>query len=503
MNPEPQLHPNRVTVVRDRGTRAADYLLYWMQAAQRVADNHALEYAIREANRLSVPPLVLFCLTDGYPEANLRHYHFMLEGLQDVRDGLAARGIEFICAYGNPVELVPLIAQRAALLVTERAYLSAPKQWRSRIAEQVDCTVVEVETNVIVPVRTASSKREYAARTIRPKLRSLFAEYCRPVPRFEPARRAARLEVRGLERIDLDDIARVTQRLDIDSSVGVVSAYYRGGEREAARRFDAFLSRVFFTYSTFRNEPKQQAVSAMSPYLHFGQVSPLKLALGVWTVEARSGEARSGEARIGDVGNARANSGTLPGMEEAIAAAGNTTAANDGLRENKRVYIEELCVRRELAHNYTEYEPAYDRYDALPEWARATLEKHRSDPRPARYDQQTLQAAGTDDPYWNAAMKEMLKTGFMHNYMRMYWGKQIIAWTADPREAFRVISYLNNRYFLDGRDPNSYANVAWLFGLHDRPWPERPIYGTVRTMNANGLRRKCDIDGYVGWVDSL
>jgi deoxyribodipyrimidine photo-lyase len=170
--------------------------------------------------------------------------------------------------------------------------------------------------------------------------------------------------------------------------------------------------------------------------------------------------------------------------------------------ETKAAFLEELIVRRELAVNYVNYTPEYDSFQALPDWAKRTLAKHRSDSRQPIYGRRELEDAKTLDPYWNAAMVEMRHTGFMHNYMRMYWGKKILEWSATPEEAYRVALTLNNKYFLDGRDPNSFAGVAWLFGLHDRPWGERPIFGQVRYMAASGLERKCDIRAYVQKVEA-
>ena len=484
MDLNPEIHPDRIELLKQRRRRWGRYVLYWMQGAQRVDDNHALEYAIERANELDLPPLVLFCLTDGYPEANLRHYRFMIEGLQDVAAGLKQRSITFVCLHGDPVELVAELAIDAAVVVTERAYLRTPRTWREELADAIPCSLISVDTNLIVPLHVASQKREWAARTIRPKLHRLFSTYCRPVARLEARRSDPGFKLpRSLEPIELSDIDRLLERLELDRSLDAVSRHFHGGQQEAQRRMRSFLSDAFFSYANFRNEPKQQALSKLSPYLHFGHISPVRLALEVLQVQHSD---RPSDQQLS--------------FEDLVGA---DDQQDDGLIENKRAYLEELCVRRELAHNYVAWEPSYDRYTALPDWARRTLTSHAGDRRPAIYNQQTLEAAATEDRYWNAAMTEMRKTGFMHNYMRMYWGKQIIAWTSEPEQAFDIALRLNNKYFLDGRDPNSWANVAWLFGLHDRPWPEREIFGTVRSMNANGLRRKCDIEGYLEWVDRL
>ena len=213
-------------------------------------------------------------------------------------------------------------------------------------------------------------------------------------------------------------------------------------------------------YADARNDPADPQCSTLSPYLHFGQISPVEVAR----------------------------------------KAQRATGASDS---DKAAFLEELIVRRELAVNFVHYHAHYDRFQCLPDWAQKTLADHAGDERPVRYSRADLERAGTEDEYWNAAMTEMLKTGYMHNYMRMYWGKKILEWSDTPETAFSTALYLNNKYFLDGRDPNSYANVAWIFGLHDRPWQERPIYGKVRYMNASGLERKFDIQEYCRWVRSL
>jgi deoxyribodipyrimidine photo-lyase len=262
----------------------------------------------------------------------------------------------------------------------------------------------------------------------------------------------------GIPGLDLTDIERVLQRLDIDRSVLPVTAFFKGGTREAKKHLRRFIEKGLPRYSDHRNQPQTDDVSHMSPYLHFGHISPVYLAF-----------------RVRD--------------------------AREGLGVDRAAYLEELIVRRELALNFVWYTEDYDRYAGLPEWVRKTLAEHAGDHRPHLYDRETLEAAETHDPYWNAAMREMKHTGFMHNYMRMYWGKKILEWSPSPEEAFVTALLLNNKYFLDGRDPNSYAGVGWVFGLHDRAWFERPIFGKIRYMAASGLERKCDIRGYVKKVD--
>ena len=255
-----------------------------------------------------------------------------------------------------------------------------------------------------------------------------------------------------------DELARDVPELDLDRSVPPTGRFH-GGTSRARGLLGAFIADKLNRYDAERSDPSLAIESHMSPYLHFGQISPLEIALAVRDVAAP--------------------------------------------RKDRDAYLEELLVRRELACNYVYYTESYDRWAALPRWARATLRKHQSDDRPYVYKLAELEAARTHDPYWNAAMREMTATGKMHNYMRMYWGKKIIEWTNSPRTAFRWMLALNNKYFLDGRDPASYANVAWCFGLHDRPWAERDVFGTVRYMSAGGLERKFDIDAYVRQCENM
>ena len=259
---------------------------------------------------------------------------------------------------------------------------------------------------------------------------------------------------------DLSDIDGLLERLELDRSVGPVDPFFVGGYSEARRRLDDFLAGAINDYADRRSHPAEDVTTELSPYLHFGQISAIELALAV--------------------------------------------QSRRGTREpNKEDFIEELVIRRQLAQNFCEFTDNYDDYGCLPEWARKTLGEHRDDEREHRYSAEELDVAKTHDRYWNAAMTEMKVTGFMHNYMRMYWGKKIIEWSDSPEEAHRVTLELNNRYFLDGRDPNSYASVNWLYGLHDRAWTERPIFGKIRYMNANGLKRKFDIEAYVDKVARL
>ncbi len=429
------------------------YVLYWMQQSQRADWNHALEHAIEHANLLHQPVLVGFGLTEKYPDANLRHFAFMLEGLRETRRALEERGIGMTIKKGSPEAVALDLARDASLVVCDRGFLRHQKQWRTKVALRADVEVVQVETDTAVPVETASDKAEFGARTFRPKVRAPLEDYLRRPHARLPREDSMDIADRGLE---LDDLAAVLAGLQVDRSVPPVEAFH-GGITEARRRLDDFLCGRLAGYSEHRSRPELDHASHMSPYLHFGQISPVEIA-----------------ARV--------------------------LECNEAPEADRNAFLDELIVRRELAHNFVHFNPEYDRFEALPTWARTTLQEHAGDPRPQTYNADQLEAAETRDPYWNAAMLEMKQTGYLHNYMRMYWGKKILEWSANPETAYYTTLTLNNRYFLDGRDPTSYANVGWIFGLHDRPWFEKPIFGSVRYMSAGGLERKADMEAYMEHV---
>ena len=450
------IDPERIAMLNDRPVQKGGYVLYWMQQSQRAHDNPALETAIFHANRLDLPVRVVFVLTDRYPEANLRHYRFMLEGLVQTREQLTRRGIGMQVIKGDdPQAALAALLKKAALLICDVGYTRHQRKWRDAVSQSCPCSILAVEGDVVVPVAVTSPKAEYAARTIRPKIHRHIEHFLIPCPRYRPKHPSDENSWPGL---DLTDTNGILEELDLDRSVPAVSTFFKGGPKAAHEHLQDFISHRLARYTRNRNQPQTDDISHMSLYLHFGQISPVALALAI-------------------------------------------RDASTGEPEDRDAYLEELIVRRELAANFVYYTPDYDRITCLPDWARKTLEDHAGDRREHRYDRDELEAARTHDDYWNAAMREMKYTGFMHNYMRMYWGKKILEWSDSPAEAFDAALAINNKYFLDGRDPNSFAGVAWVFGKHDRAWPERPIFGKVRYMAASGLERKCDIKAYVDKVD--
>ncbi|HPQ52316.1 MAG TPA: deoxyribodipyrimidine photo-lyase [Spirochaetota bacterium] len=445
------IQSERILALNSREPRQGDYVLYWMQQSQREEYNHALEYAARMANEYEKPLVVFFGLTGTFPEAQGRHYWFMLEGLKNTGKQLKERGIAFSIQLCSPEKGALEMSRRAVLVVTDRGYLRIQRTWREQAAAEMKCPLVQVESDVIVPVDTASWKEEYSAATLRPKIARLLHEYLVPLEKVSLNHGALRLDIMSEP---VDDIQRIMDSLEVSREVKPVR-WIQGGTTEAKKLLDAFCREKLPKYGEERNEPSRDFQSVMSPYLHFGQISPLFVALKI-----------------------REHSG-----------------------DSADAYIEELIVRRELSMNFIRYNENYDSFLSLPDWAKITLGAHTRDSRDYIYTLEELEQGKTHDPCWNAAQREMVYLGKMHGYMRMYWGKKIIEWSRTPEEAYEQALYLNNKYELDGRDPNGFTGVAWCFGKHDRAWKERPVFGKVRYMNENGLRRKFNMDAYISNVE--
>jgi deoxyribodipyrimidine photo-lyase len=315
---------------------------------------------------------------------------------------------------------------------------------------------VQVESDVVAPVELVSEKEAYSAGILRPKLQKHLERFL--VPLRETAVRQDSMGFR-FDGVPVDDVNGVLARLSVDRTVAPVVSF-KGGTRKAMELLQTFIEEKLKDYADLRSDPGLDLGSQMSPYLHFGQISPLTIALRVQNARGKPPQA-------------------------------------------KKAFLEELIVRRELSMNFVHYNPHYDSMRCLPDWAVKTLKDHEKDRREFVYTQKQFEQARTHDPYWNAAQQEMVATGKMHNYMRMYWGKKILEWSKTPFKAYETALYLNNKYELDGRDPNGFAGVAWCFGKHDRAWKERPIFGKVRYMNAAGLKRKFDMDAYVKRIKGL
>jgi len=442
----------RVCLVRE-GKDAGGPVVYWMSREQRASDNWALLFAQDLALEHKRPLVVVFCLVPDYPGANIRHYGFMLKGLQEVEQNLQNLKIPFVLLEGTPPEALPryLAKRKGAFLVTDFDPLHIKRSWQNDLAAQIQCSFYLVDGHNIVPCWYTSPKQEYGAYTLRPKIKKLLPHFLGDFPKLMPhpvsSRTLAAAPVNWQK----------AQNYVADHSVREVDWLIPGAAAamEESRRF---LRGGLQAYTQRRNDPNCDGQSNISPYLHFGQIAAQRVAL-------------------------LANAAKAPAQE-------------------KEAFLEELIVRRELADNFCYYNVNYDRFEGFPGWARKTLDEHREDKREYRYSRKILENGKTHDDLWNAAQREMVVRGKMHGYLRMYWAKKILEWSQSPEEAMAAAIYLNDRYELDGRDPNGYAGIAWsIGGVHDRAWQERPIFGKIRYMSNAGCVRKFDVTKYIArWL---
>jgi deoxyribodipyrimidine photo-lyase len=448
---EVSVNRKRIETIRE-GEPAVGPVVYWMSRDQRSDDNWALLHAQETALERKCPLGVVFCLAPDFLGATIRHYGFLLRGLEEVAERLAGKGIRFHLLLGEPAQQIPRFVEEQGVsrLVTDFNPLRIKQEWDRRIAERITVPFQVVDAHNIVPCWIASSKREFGAYTFRPKMRKALAEF---LTDFPPLREHSFPWKGKAPRVEWQ---RVGKELRVDRSIGEVSRL-EPGERAARRALRDFLENRLASRYGLRNDPNRNGQSNLSPYLHFGQLAPQRAAL----------EAQGFDKNI-------------QAMES---------------------FLEELIVRRELSDNFCRHTPDYDSVGCFPPWARETLDRHRHDPRQYLYSPEQFEVAATHDPLWNAAQIEMVRTGRMHGYLRMYWAKKILEWSASLEEALETAIQLNDRYELDGRDPNGYAGIAWsIGGVHDRPWPERPVYGKIRSMTFQGCRKKFDVDAYVRMV---
>jgi deoxyribodipyrimidine photo-lyase len=452
---------SRVTVRRG-GTPDPDgkCVVYWMQRAQRGIDNHAVDLAVKVANLLGLPLVVYFAGISNFPHANLRHYVFLNQGLPDIETDLAARNVTFIMRRAPHESHEQLLADvRAAFLVGDENPMRVPEQWRKRLASQIRIPFWTVDTDVVVPSKLME-KAQYGAYTIRPRLYRLLPEYLHSYENLHADHSWKR--PRGFYADDVhQDMTRDWK--DFDRSVPPVEAW-KGGTRAALQRLKFFSSKLLEDYDTQRNHPEIDGTSCMSPYLHYGHIGPTTIALAI-------DAAAKGHPR---------------------------------LRSARDSYFNELIAWRELAVNFVRYTPNYDSADCAEEWAKKTIADHARDEREHLYTLHQLESANTYDDLWNAAQIQMVRFGWMHNYLRMYWAKKILEWTPDVATAMKYSIYLNDKYFLDGRDPNGYAGIAWaILGKFDRAWGDRPIFGKIRYMSGASTGKKFDSKEYIRQMEGL
>lgn len=453
----------RVRLLNNHTANAdAKYVLYWMQMFKRTTHNHALNFAIAEANARKLPLVVYEGLKFYYPWANDRLHTFILEGVEEKRTAFEKMGIRYVFYLQNnksaPKQIVAKLAKDAAIIVTDDFPCFIIPDHNKAIVEKAKIPVYSVDSNGVIPL-SKFEKEEFAARTIRPKIHRIWKDYLKPFKEEKIAIKKPNLKVDGTEtKVTAKEIEKLVASCTIDHTVKP-SNHYHGGTANGRKRLKKFLKNILPDYETARNKPEKDGSSRLSAYLHFGFLSSLEIALAV---------------------------------QEA-----------DASKPSKDAYLEELIVRRELSYNFTSHNKNYDSLKSLPDWVQKTMREHVKDERPILYTAEELERGETHDELWNAAQREMLVTGEMHNYVRMLWGKKVIEWTKSYEEAFSILEHLNNNYCLDGRNPNSYAGILWCFGKHDRAWMERPIFGKLRYMASENTGKKFDSKKYIEWTKNL
>lgn len=421
--------------------------VYWMSRDQRIRDNWALLKAQQLALDKQVPLVVVFCLASGFLGATGRHYSFMIKGLEELEESLRLLNIPLQVLIGSPDEVLPQYVKRinCSSVVCEFDPLRIKRIWKKSIASKLNVPLIEVDAHNIVPCRFVSQKVEFGAYTLRPKINRLLPQFLIEIPRVE-------YHPYTFDAASPINWQAIRDSLTVDVSVKEID-WLIPGEKAAGLHLKNFITGKLESYNATRNIPTEDGQSNLSPYLHFGHISAQRIALDVLSAD-------------------------LPDS-------------------SKTSFLEELIVRRELSDNFCFYNPNYDTFEGFPAWAQKTLNEHRNDKRDYIYSSREFENATTHDVLWNTCQKEMAATGKMHGYMRMYWAKKILEWTHSPEDALAIAIYLNDKYELDGRDPNGYTGIAWsIGGVHDRAWFERAVYGKVRYMNANGCASKFDVKKY-------
>ena len=446
---------NKRVTVRRGGEPKADgkCVVYWLQRAQRALDNSALEVAIQCGNALGLPVVAYFSVIPNYPNANLRHYHFLKQGLPDIAEGTAERGVGFVVRRPTDGDTLEAFIDEvnAAMVVGDENVCREPERWRAALARKLRIPFFTVDADVVVP-SAKFGKSFVLLHHFRPKLHAQLPEFLKPVEEIKVLHRWKQAPRSYDLRRD------ITEGFDkLDRSVGPVDTFV-GGTKAALKRLREFTETQLADYDEQRNHPETRGTSQMSPYLHYGHISPITIALAV---------------------------------QEAVRHGKATQAIADK-------YLDELIGWRELSVLFCKHNPNYDNWECAEPWARKTLLAHAGDPRPWTYTLKQLEQSETHDELWNASQRQMVRDGWMHNYMRMYWAKKILEWSPDPATAFRWAVELNDKYELDGRDPNGYSGIAWaMVGKHDRPWFDRPVFGLVRYMSGESTGKKFDSRRYI------
>lgn len=445
-----EIDQRRVFKLNDIPLSPTGPVVYWMSRDQRAQDNWALLYAQSIAREHDLNLLVVFNLTPKFLDARPHHFQFMIQGLEKVKEDLHKKKISFIVTEGNPKHSIPTFLEhyRACMLITDFSPLKISRKWKEEVLGEIQIPFHEVDAHNIVPCFIASNKQEFAAYTFRPKINNLLKEFLTPYPLIKDNEQEFSTNTGSLK-----ELIKSANYQDSSYNFG----WIKPGHEEAKKNLNHFINTKLDKYNELRNDPTEYYSSNMSPFLHFGHISSQEIVNIV----------------------SKSHSG-----------------------EEVKSFFEELIVRKELADNYCYFNKDYDNQRGFPDWAIKSLDKHLGDKRPFLYSLEQLELAQTHDDLWNCAQKEMMYLGKMHGYLRMYWAKKILEWSKNYEDAQKFAIYLNDKYELDGRDPNGYTGIAWsIGGVHDRPWFEREIFGQIRYMNYEGCKRKFDIKKYIQLVN--
>ncbi|SFH56416.1 Deoxyribodipyrimidine photo-lyase type II [Tindallia magadiensis] len=429
-------------------------VIYWMSRDQRVHDHWGLIFAQKLAKQYRAPLCVVFSMVPDFLDATLRQYDFMLKGLEEIEETLSQHNISFFLLLGAAPETLPAFIDEhhISALVTDFSPLKIHRSWLRDLKEKISIPIYQVDSHNIIPCWEVSTKQEYAAYTLRPKIKKRLPEFLEPFPELmvHPFSWPA--------KITFTNWTNIRNALDVDPQVPPVD-WLVPGETAGKAMLNHFIESRLSRYHSHRNDPLGNAVSNLSPYFHFGHISPQRAALAV--------------------------------------------SQQENHPSSKESFLEELIVRRELSDNFCYYNTDYDNDHSFPNWAKASLSAHINDEREYLYSLQEFENANTHDELWNACQRNIMIAGKLHGYLRMYWAKKILEWSPTPKLAQQHAIYLNDKYCLDGRDPNGYAGIAWsIGGIHDRAWFERPVFGKVRYMNQNGCKRKFDVDAYIHQINT-
>lgn len=464
------INPQRIHIRKELPHKDGN-VIYWMGRDMRVDDNWALLFAQSLGMKYKMPLAVVFVLVPEFLDATERAYGFLLKGLQEIESQLRKKDIPFYLLLGTPEKVIPKFVKEHSVtkIVSDFNPLNIVEQFKSSVSENVNASFYEVDAHNIVPTRIASDKKEFGAYTIRPKLHRLLPTFLEEFPSVRKHPFAWPVPVTPT------DWKKADKSLTIDRTVKEVT-WLTAGPEAAVQRMKDFLQSRFVHYDAQRNDPTLKGQSGLSPFLHFGHLSPQRVALEVLKLSGKN-------------------------ITEIVHKEKNGAAEQRG---NDAAFLEELIIRRELSDNFTFYNKNYDTPEGFPNWAKLSIQEHRNDKRDKLYTLEKFERSLTHDDLWNAAQRQMVLTGTMHGYMRMYWAKKILEWTPSVEDAMKIAIHLNDKYELDGRDPNGYAGIAWsIGGVHDRAWFDRPVFGKIRYMNYNGCKSKFNVAEYINAMNTL